>query len=177
LTKIELNQFVIVLEKRSLVQIKSHAQKVLKRINSGEHVFRRLEENISRLQGLVRHIHQQLNIEPPKILLQPIPVLSYAGCIVHHTDSTQVKRAAPETTTNEHDGEDPSQQKRHRNTKSSKDGTEHLAASALCQLAGPDDEENAEGTADVNGMGGAVLEANEGTKTEHGIDLGEFIGV
>ena len=38
---------------RSLVQIKSHAQKVLKRMEAGENVFRRLEENYSLVDNLV----------------------------------------------------------------------------------------------------------------------------
>ena len=38
---------------RSLVQIKSHAQKVLKRLEAGENVFRRLEENYNIIDNLV----------------------------------------------------------------------------------------------------------------------------
>lgn len=38
---------------RSLVQIKSHAQKVLKRLDAGEDVFRRLEENLGIIDRLV----------------------------------------------------------------------------------------------------------------------------
>lgn len=38
---------------RSLVQIKSHAQKVLKRLEAGENVFRRLEENCNIVDTLV----------------------------------------------------------------------------------------------------------------------------
>eukprot|EP00934_Nitzschia_sp_Nitz4_P007546 Nitzschia sp. Nitz4//scaffold1_size375055//350823//351524//NITZ4_000339-RA/size375055-processed-gene-0.395-mRNA-1//1//CDS//3329541234//7536//frame0 len=38
---------------RSLVQIKSHAQKVLKRIEAGENVFRRLEENCNIIDSLI----------------------------------------------------------------------------------------------------------------------------
>lgn len=38
---------------RSLVQIKSHAQKVLKRLEAGENVFRRLEENYSVVDSLI----------------------------------------------------------------------------------------------------------------------------
>ena len=38
---------------RSLVQIKSHAQKVLKRLEAGENVFRRLEENYSIVDSLI----------------------------------------------------------------------------------------------------------------------------
>lgn len=38
---------------RSLVQIKSHAQKVLKRLEAGENVFRRLEENYGIVDSLI----------------------------------------------------------------------------------------------------------------------------
>jgi hypothetical protein len=41
------------LHDRSLVQIKSHAQKVLKRLEAGENVFRRLEENYSVVDSLI----------------------------------------------------------------------------------------------------------------------------
>jgi hypothetical protein len=47
---------------RSLIQIKSHAQKVLKRIESGENVFRRLEENSSHTDALVAKIHADLGM-------------------------------------------------------------------------------------------------------------------
>jgi hypothetical protein len=45
-----------------LIQIKSHAQKVLKRAESGENVFRRLEENPVRTDSLVAKIHADLGI-------------------------------------------------------------------------------------------------------------------
>lgn len=53
----------------SLVQIKSHAQKVLKRLDSGENIFRRLEENCARLHVLVSQIHHQLGLEAPQNIL------------------------------------------------------------------------------------------------------------
>lgn len=43
----------VYLPHRSLVQIKSHAQKVLKRLEAGENVFRRLEENYSIVDSLI----------------------------------------------------------------------------------------------------------------------------
>lgn len=43
----------IYLPQRSLVQIKSHAQKVLKRQEAGESIFRRLEENRNEIDNLV----------------------------------------------------------------------------------------------------------------------------
>jgi hypothetical protein len=48
-----------------LVQIKSHAQKVLKRQEEGENIFRRLDENKARLDQLVFRVHQRLGGEPP----------------------------------------------------------------------------------------------------------------
>jgi len=43
----------VYLPQRSLVQIKSHAQKVLKRQQAGENIFRRLEENYNEIDNLV----------------------------------------------------------------------------------------------------------------------------
>eukprot|EP00527_Entomoneis_sp_CCMP2396_P001581 CAMPEP_0198145372 /NCGR_PEP_ID=MMETSP1443-20131203/23040_1 /TAXON_ID=186043 /ORGANISM="Entomoneis sp., Strain CCMP2396" /LENGTH=187 /DNA_ID=CAMNT_0043809001 /DNA_START=71 /DNA_END=634 /DNA_ORIENTATION=+ len=55
----------IYLPDRSLVQIKSHAQKVLKRLDAGENVFRRLHENVKRTDALVSSIHIRYGIDPP----------------------------------------------------------------------------------------------------------------
>jgi hypothetical protein len=44
---------------RSLVQIKSHAQKVLKRQQTGENIFRRLEDNYHEIDNLVVQAAQQ----------------------------------------------------------------------------------------------------------------------
>lgn len=49
---------------RSLVQIKSHAQKVLKRQDSGEDIFHRLEDNKARADLLVSRAHARLGGEP-----------------------------------------------------------------------------------------------------------------
>ena len=48
---------------RSLVQIKSHAQKVIKRYDNGEDVFLRLDENIVRTEAVVAQIHDQMKNE------------------------------------------------------------------------------------------------------------------
>lgn len=48
---------------RSLVQIKSHAQKVIKRFDNGEDVFLRLDENMVRTEAAVAQIHEQLKNE------------------------------------------------------------------------------------------------------------------
>jgi hypothetical protein len=168
---------------RSLVQIKSHAQKVLKRINSGENVFRRLEENVSRLHVLVTQIHSQLNLEPPTVLLQPTTFLSYSGLgdlgtgnassVVVASDK---KNKAAET--KDDDEADAAQRKRPRNNnnnKPSKNGTEHIAASALCQLAGPEDEENEDDTEKVNES--STTPGDSGIKADDDIDLGELISI
>lgn len=45
---------------RSLVQIKSHAQKVLKRVDAGENVFQRLEDNRELLKTLVEEANRRI---------------------------------------------------------------------------------------------------------------------
>ena len=175
------------------MQIKSHAQKVLKRINSGENVFRRLEENVSRLHVLVTQIHSQLNLDPPTVLLQPTTFLSYTGLGDLGTGSSgsgvvasDKKNKAAET--NDEDGADATQKKRPRNNNSdtttndnnnkpSKNGTEHIAASALCQLAGPEDEENEDVTEKANEPSTSVVPDESVTKAEDDIDIGELISV
>lgn len=56
----------IYLPGRSLVQIKSHAQKVLKRMDAGENVFRRLHESSSRTDALVQSIHLKYGLDSPE---------------------------------------------------------------------------------------------------------------
>jgi hypothetical protein len=97
--------------RRSLVQIKSHAQKVLKRLKEGEHVFRRLEENGGRLQMLLAGFNEVLD---PKII--------QAGVFDTNPEPS------PTTT----------RRKRRKTTETVPEGPEHIiAASALCQLAAP----------------------------------------
>lgn len=99
---------------RSLVQIKSHAQKVLKRYNQGENVFYRLDDNASRLQKLLATIPITGNgQESSKILLPKF------------TSLTQARNKDPP----------PSKEL---------DARQHIiAASALCQLAAPSDASRA----------------------------------
>lgn len=178
------------------MQIKSHAQKVLKRINSGENVFCRLEENVSRLHTLVGQIHSQLNLDPPTVLLQPTTFLSYSG-LGDLTPSNGGSVATTTTTTNKKikandengenddtDAMDAASRKRPRNSNNSsnkptKEGTEHIAASALCQLAGPEDEENEDGTEhDVEPSSNSILTGDVSSiKAEDDIDLGELISI
>ena len=157
---------------------------MLKRINSGENVFRRLEENVSRLHVLVTQIHSQLNLDPPTVLLQPTTFLSYSGLGELGTGNTgsvvvasDRKNKAVET--KDDDGADATQRKRPRNNgnKPSKNGTEHIAASALCQLAGPEDEENEDGTEKMNESSPSVAPGDGGIKADDDLDIGELISI
>lgn len=148
---------------------------MLKRISSGENVFRRLEENVSRLHVLVTQIHSQLNLEPPTVLLQPTTFLSYSG--LGDVMTADKKKKAVEVNENE-EGADALQRKRPRNNeKASKNGTEHIAASALCQLAGPEDEENEDGTENANETNNSTVAGDGVVKTEDDLDLGELISI
>ena len=60
---------------RSLVQIKSHAQKVIKRFDNGEDVFLRLDENMIRTEAAVAQIHEHLRNEGI-----PIPAAQPNAC-------------------------------------------------------------------------------------------------
>lgn len=150
---------------RSLVQIKSHAQKVLKRLSSGENVFLRIEENISRLFTLVTQIHESLGLEPPSSLLQPSTFSLNIAENSRKTKTHESKNAASSEVSLDNDGNDAKPKKRAR-TKASKDGTEHLAASALCQLADEDGPENDNSESNMN-------EANaSGDDMEIGVAVG-----
>jgi hypothetical protein len=48
------------------VQIKSHAQKVLKRWDEGEDIFRRVDENLGRVEAIVQHISAQMKLYSPE---------------------------------------------------------------------------------------------------------------
>jgi hypothetical protein len=113
---------------RSLVQIKSHAQKVLKRLDVGENVFRRLEDNSQRLETLVVHIHEKLGLDSP-----PLNNFTSASSLKEQqqqltkrrpNEQAQAGKEAEHIRPNEENQEDG--------------GAEHIdAASALCQLAAP----------------------------------------
>lgn len=68
--------FALFSTNRSLVQIKSHAQKVIKRYDNGEDVFLRLDENIVRTEAVVAQIHDQMKNEG--IPIPPAPGLGIA---------------------------------------------------------------------------------------------------
>lgn len=117
---------------RSLVQIKSHAQKVLQRQDDGENIFRRLDENQARTEMLIGMFHARGG--EAAALFHPAP----AG---KRYRQVKQKSAGPG-----HDGT----------------GADFIiAASALCQLAGPgelvaeekkseDDEGKKQDTENVN---------------------------
>lgn len=69
----------VYLPQRSLVQIKSHAQKVLKRQQAGENIFRRLEDNYNEIDNLVVQAARQrdalrlagINVNTPSTATKP----------------------------------------------------------------------------------------------------------
>ena len=69
----------VYLPQRSLVQIKSHAQKVLKRQQAGENIFRRLDENYGEIDNLVVQAARQRD------------ALRMAGIKVHNPPPTSTK--------------------------------------------------------------------------------------
>jgi hypothetical protein len=156
---------------RSLVQIKSHAQKVLKRLSSGENVFLRIEENISRLFTLVTQIHESLGLEPPSSLLQPSTFSLNIAESSRKTKAHEGRNSVSSEISLDNDGNDAKPKKRAR-TKASKDGTEHLAASALCQLADEDGPEN-DGVSNDN----SEINMNEATASGDDMEIGVAVGI
>lgn len=121
---------------RSLVQIKSHAQKVLKRMDTGENVFNRLEENGARVHALVSRIHCDIGWDPLPSKHSPNTPSSRsipAGVNSDHKRKGKRKRQSQINETNI----DPAVYA----TKSPLGGIEQiLAASALCQLSIPEND-------------------------------------
>jgi hypothetical protein len=142
---------------RSLVQIKSHAQKVLKRIESGENVFRRLEENSLRTDALVAEIHADLGIAFGKAdetttsfstykNAAVLPLLGLVVVVDKKTKKQQLakKREQQRATPEDHrveskhplpQNEPQPPRKRQRHT--AVDYSYIVAASALCELSRP----------------------------------------
>jgi hypothetical protein len=110
----------------SLVQIKSHAQKVLKRLDEGENIFRRLEENQMRLDKLVADLHHQLGIDPSSLEQSAVSQKKRRRTVTHNKASSSLlvtSSSQPPTSSS---------------ILGTVKGSEHiLAASALCQLAAP----------------------------------------
>jgi hypothetical protein len=172
-----------------LVQIKSHAQKVLKRIVGGENVFRKLEENCTRLRYLLsrlhdeqgegvavlvpeqqdparlthlacrstaarsgsinaQQLHQQMSLSPAQMqtltaaITNPVPSVSNGATDIHTNDIGQRKRSrldGDETNTTDNIYNTAASTS---STKKRNGSTDLIAASALCQLAGPEGEGN-----------------------------------
>jgi len=128
----------IYLPQRSLVQIKSHAQKVLKRQEAGENIFRRLEENRNEIDNLVVQAARQrdalrmagINVNKPPSKARKSMVKS----------ATKKKRTASQSTTNSSPSVQESlfQQSSKNNSRLPLHQTADssvLAAAALCQLS------------------------------------------
>jgi hypothetical protein len=170
------------------VQIKSHAQKVLKRIHSGENVFLRLEENISRLYTLVNQIHETLGLDPPTAVLQPSTFSQNINDNIRKNKLEVNNKTTTSDVADDGAANDTKPRKRARTKgKSSKEGTEHLAASALCQLAGPESDEdgadNEAATADVEGNDAKPNDVaeigidDETSKSLDDVDIGITVGI
>jgi hypothetical protein len=89
----------------SLIQIKSHAQKVLKRQDeAGENIFRRLDDNRARMNDLVASIHAQLGCEPAGTTgLGLLPVPGPTATFKAENDASSA--VAMSDTTNQRQGE------------------------------------------------------------------------
>jgi hypothetical protein len=114
------------------VQIKSHAQKVLKRLDVGENVFRRLEDNSQRLESLVANMHEQMGLGS---LPLTISASSSSSSLKEQSLQKLKTRRRPIKEGAQEDGG----AKRIKAKKGDhEDGTGDIdAASALCQLAAP----------------------------------------
>jgi Myb-like DNA-binding domain len=123
---------------RSLVQIKSHAQKVLKRIEMGENVFRRLEENCTRLNVLVSEIHQAFGLDQVPIVFRNA-VNSSSDKTINCKLNVQNQVSQSPTIRNQNPMINISTSSDRLENVSSEGSEHNLAASALCQLASPDE--------------------------------------
>lgn len=135
----------------SLIQIKSHAQKVLKRQEAGDNIFRRLEEHCARLHALLCDAHARLGLEPPTVADVTSKATASDGGRTMQPALGKRRRQSSTNTHQQHDNpaaaadkQQPPQEQQQQPPKK-KGATEHImAASALCQLAGPEDEEKDE---------------------------------
>lgn len=117
-------------------------------MDAGEDVFRKLEEHVSRLHFLVSEVHESLGLDPPTVVLRPsgavIDVLRQHQQQQDRTISVKRQRHNDNTV-----------------TKKAPDGTAQiLAASALCQLAGPEGEGSSSNSSISGGGGGATEECS-----------------
>jgi hypothetical protein len=114
------------------VQIKSHAQKVLKRLEVGENVFRRLEDNSQRLESLVMNIHDQMGLDSLPLTISPSPSSSSS------LKEQQLQKLQTRRRPKKQDQEDGGAEHIRPKEGEQEDGIGDIdAASALCQLAAP----------------------------------------
>jgi hypothetical protein len=142
-------QLLLLLFKRSLVQIKSHAQKVLRRLDDGEDIFWRLRDHVAHLQTLLTELGEPF--EPfdvddndvtatmskrrravnPRPHPQRVTAASVSSTLWTHGKNRKRKQSQPQQQQQQHAALGPY-------GGSSSGPCEHiLAASALCQLATP----------------------------------------
>lgn len=106
----------------------------------GENVFHRLEENCARLHHLLSGMHEAFGLEP----VPAVSVMSSSSCI-HPSVMTSAMNCAPPVGKRRRRSSTNQRKVKATNTsnKSFSEGTEQImAASALCQLASPEDKVN-----------------------------------
>ena len=117
---------------RSLVQIKSHAQKVLKRLEAGENVFRRLDENYGVVPSLIVQAAKQ---RESIVLTPPPPKSSMAKSKRKKSVTNSPKMQADSTITQVYDPIYPAMTEDLPAKPALESDVAALAASALCQLS------------------------------------------
>jgi len=134
----------------------------MKRQEAGDQIFHRLEEHCGRLHALLCEAHARLGLEPPTVAevtngtvapdggrtMQPAlgKRRRSSSTNTHHHDGTNTAAAAADADADADDDdmdiEQPIPQEEQQQPPKKKGATEHImAASALCQLAGPEDED------------------------------------
>lgn len=134
--------FFLYLHSRSLVQIKSHAQKILKR-SEGTNIYQKLEEHASRVHTLVTEAHQRLGLDPPPSIQH---ILANATVTTSTTTTNHDIRGSADVPSRISSNIDQVVETEVSNKRPRKGTEQILAASALCQLAGPEEEEVDKGT-------------------------------
>jgi hypothetical protein len=116
------------------VQIKSHAQKVLKRLEAGENVFRRLEENYSVVDSLIVQAAKQRDALGAAIDTKYISTVAKRKRQIKKSSSPAVESINQEDGTITPVSVDPDSSDS--NTESGDGGRGAvIAAAALCQLS------------------------------------------
>ena len=114
-----------------MVQIKSHAQKVLKRLEAGENVFRRLEENYNIVDSLIVQAAQQRD----SLGGNPVDTKSLSAAAKRKRQSrrSQKDQEKAQDQINKVESADVSQSKEGAPTEGGRGDA--IAAAALCQLS------------------------------------------